>query len=142
MQSNQEPKPGVQRQIGDSDNRVTLFLCLLLILGTWFCYRSLSNNGFISFDDPTYVIRNLHVNSGLAWSGVVWACKASYASNWHPVTWISHMIDCSLFGLNPGGHHLTNLLLHIANTLFLFFLLRTLMGSVWRSFMVAALFAW
>ena len=71
-----------------------------------------------------------------------WAFTSGYASNWHPLTWISHMLDYQLFGLNPGAHHLMNVLLHTANTLLLFILLNNLTGAIWRSAFVAALFAW
>jgi len=78
----------------------------------------------------------------LTWPGVLWAFRSGYASNWHPLTWISHMVDCQFYGVNPAGHHLINLLFHIANTLLLFLLLQRMTGPVWRSVCVAALFAW
>jgi len=73
---------------------------------------------------------------------VIWAFQTGAAANWHPLTWISHMLDCQLYGLNPGGHHSTNLIFHVINTLLLFLWLRQLTGTLWRSAMVAALFAW
>ena len=89
-----------------------------------------------------YVTENPHVLEGLTWPGVAWAFTSSAASNWHPVTWLSHMVDCQLYGLRPAGHHLTNVLLHSANTLLLFLILSRMTGAMWRSACVAALFAW
>jgi protein O-mannosyl-transferase len=77
-------------------------------------------HGFVNYDDPDYITNNSARQGGLTWSGNVWAFQSGDAGNWHPLTWISHMIDCQLFGLNPAGHHLTNLLFHTANTLLLF----------------------
>jgi tetratricopeptide (TPR) repeat protein len=117
-------------------------LCSLLALVTLACYWPVTAHQFIDLDDHEYIYDNPHVKSGLTWPGVVWAFQTGCASNWHPLTWISHMGDCQLYGLNPAGHHLTNLLFHIANTLLLFLLLRRMTGSLWRSACVAALFAW
>ena len=75
---------------------------------------------FINYDDDQYVTKNLHVLNGVDWKDIAWAFQTGYAGNWHPVTWLSHMLDCQLYGLKAGGHHLTNLLFHIANTLLLF----------------------
>src|SRR5208283_5662499 len=89
-----------------------------------------------------YITNNAHVKAGLTWTGVIWAFRTGAAANWHPLTWLSHMLDCQLYGLYPGGHHSTNLLFHVANTLLLFLWLRQLTGALWRSALVAALFAW
>ncbi|HEY5229043.1 MAG TPA: tetratricopeptide repeat protein [Opitutaceae bacterium] len=96
--------------------------------------------GFITYDDPVYVTENAHVKGGLTWAGAAWAATSTEASNWHPLTWISHMADCSLFGLEPWGHHLTSVLLHALNALLLFIALRRMTGAGWRSLLVAALF--
>jgi Flp pilus assembly protein TadD len=117
-------------------------ICLGLALITGCVFWPVTRYGFISLDDPYHILYNRPVSSGLTWPGVRWALGSGYACNWQPLTWISHMTDCSLFGLRPGGHHLTNLLLHLANTLLLFALLRKLSGACWRSALVAALFAW
>jgi tetratricopeptide (TPR) repeat protein len=117
-------------------------LCLVLALVTAALYWPITHDGFVDFDDSQYIIGNPHITSGLSWTNVVWAFKSGEAANWHPLTWMSHMIDCDLYGVNPGGHHLTNLLLHVANTLLLFFLLYQMTGATWRSFFVAAFFAW
>jgi tetratricopeptide (TPR) repeat protein len=121
--------------------RITVFaiVALLLVL-TAFCYYPITHHQFICVDDQQYISDNTHVTTGLSWPNIEWAFRTGYACNWHPLTWISHMADCSLFGLNPGGHHLTNLLLHSANTALLFLLLFRLTKSVWPSAFVAALF--
>jgi tetratricopeptide (TPR) repeat protein len=95
---------------------------------------------FVNCDDPTYVTENLRVQGGLTWSNVVWAFTTSEAEFWHPLTWLSHLLDCQCFGLRSWGHHLTNLLLHLANTVLVFFCLQRLTGVRCRSFVVAALF--
>ena len=123
-------------------NQLFVLICLALALVTFALYAPMLRHGFINLDDQQYITANDHVRAGLTWSGVVWAFKTSEAANWHPLTWISHMTDCQMFGLNAGGHHLVNLLFHIANTLLLFFWLNKLTGALGRSFFVAALFAW
>ena len=96
---------------------------------------------FINYDDPDYVTANPHVQGGLNWEGVKWAFgNTKQAAYWAPVMWLSHMLACQLFGLNPWGHHLINVLLHAVNTALVFLLLRRLTGANWRSWMVAALF--
>ena len=114
---------------------------MLLSLLTLVTFRSLSHHEFIKYDDAQYVTENHHVTTGFALQNLKWAFLAEYASNWHPLTWLSHMLDVQLFGLHAGGHHLTSLILHTANTLLLFLLLQRLTAAVWRSAMVAALFA-
>jgi tetratricopeptide (TPR) repeat protein len=95
---------------------------------------------FLCFDDPDYVTSNSHVKAGFTWSGVRWAVSSTEAGNWHPVTWMSHMLDCQMYGLAPRGHHLSNVMIHAANTALVFLLLRFLTGFGWRSFLVAGLF--
>ena len=99
-----------------------------------------AGHDFLNFDDGTYITKNSVVQSGLSKRGFFWAFTSMEASNWHPMAWLSHMLDCQLYGLNPAGHHLTSLFLHMANTLLLFLVLRTATGSLWKSAMVAALF--
>jgi tetratricopeptide (TPR) repeat protein len=118
------------------------FICLALALVTAALYYPITRNGFVDFDDEEYIVGNPHITSGLTWTNAVWAFKSGEAANWHPLTWMSHMADCDLFQLNPGGHHLTNLLFHVVNTLLLFLLLNKMTGAVWRSAFVAAFFAW
>jgi protein O-mannosyl-transferase len=119
-----------------------LIVCAVLALVTLACYWPVTAHMFVSVDDPRYICDNPHVKRGLTWSGVLWAFRSGYAGNWHPLTWISHMLDCQFYGLNPAGHHRTNLLFHIANSLLLLLLLQRMTGSLWRSACVAALFAW
>lgn len=111
-------------------------------LGTAILYWPVTTHGFVGFDDNEYIVDNWRIHSGLTWGAVGWAFRTGYASNWHPLTWISHMLDCQLFGLNSAGHHLINLVLHTANGVLLFILLNLMTGAVWRSALVAALFAW
>ena len=96
---------------------------------------------FINYDDDVYVTENSHIQNGITMEGIRWAFTTSYAANWHPLTWISHMLDVQLFGLNPRWHHLTNLFFHIANTLLLFLVFHRMTKALWQSAFVAALFA-
>jgi len=117
-------------------------MCLLLALATASIYAPLARHEFIDYDDDRLVVANSHVNTGLNWQNVRWALTADATGNWHPMTWISHALDCQLYGLDkPGGHHATNLLLHVLNVLLLFLLLFRVTGARGRSFVVAALFA-
>jgi len=115
---------------------------LLLALGTLLVYLPAASHGFSIFDDDDYVTQNRAVQNGLTWAGVQWAFTTGHASNWHPVTWLSHMLDCELFGLNAGAHHTVNVLFHAANTALLFVLLLRLTGAMWPAAFVAALFGW
>jgi len=101
----------------------------------------LLSSGFINFDDTDYVTENVHVLKGLNGQSITWAFTTTEAANWHPLTWLSHMLDVQLFGLDAGKHHLTSLLLHILNSVLLFLLLVRMTGALWRSAFVAALFA-
>ncbi|MGD9244134.1 MAG: tetratricopeptide repeat protein [Desulfobacterales bacterium] len=116
---------------------VSLCLALTIILA----YGQASNLDFVGYDDELYVTENLNVQKGLTAEGLKWAFTTFHSANWHPLTWLSHMIDCELYGLNPMGHHWTNLILHTANTILLFLILKVMTGSIWRSAFVAALFA-
>jgi len=115
---------------------------LLLALVTLLVYLPVAHDGFVNYDDQDYVTENPAVQKGLTWTGIQWAFTTSHASNWHPLTWLSHMADCEFFGLNPGAHHLVNVLFHTANVVLLFLLLLRLTGALWPSAFVAALFAW
>ena len=117
-------------------------IALLLMLITLAIYLPAASNGFLNFDDDEYITANPVVRSGLTLAGLQWACTSECASNWHPVTWLSHMTDCSLFGLNAHAHHFVNVLFHSANAALLFILLRRLTGRLWAAALVAALFAW
>jgi len=115
---------------------------LLLALITLLAYLPASRDGFVNYDDQDYVTENSVVQKGLTWTGIKWAFTTGHASNWHPITWLSHMVDCELFGLNPGAHHLVNVLFHTANVVLLLVLLLRLTGELWPAAFIAALFAW
>ena len=123
-----------------STNKKTLFVVLLLVVTFAVFWQSIGHE-FIVYDDNTYVTENHHVTTGLTYRNMIWAFTTMEASNWHPVTWLSHMLDFQIYGSNPKGHHLTNVLFHIANTLLLWYLLFSATRKYWQSFFVAALFA-
>jgi len=108
---------------------------------TFFAFEQVRNNEFVDYDDNEYITRNPDVQAGLTQESLAWAFNIGYSGNWHPLTWMSHMLDCQLYGLNPGAHHMTSLLLHIANTLLLFWILLRMTGRLGCSVFVAALFA-
>jgi tetratricopeptide (TPR) repeat protein len=117
--------------------RLLSLLLMVLILAV---YSQVWDFAFIYFDDPDYIIENRHIQNGFTWASISWAFTTLYFSNWHPLTWLSYMLDYQLFGLFAGGYHLMNVFFHIANTLLLFLVLREATGAIWRSFLVAALF--
>jgi protein O-mannosyl-transferase len=121
--------------------RQRLVACLLLIMAVLAAYSAVTHNGFVRYDDDEYITDNPQVTAGLTWATAKWAFTTYDQANWHPLTWLSHALDCQLFGLNPVGHHSVNVLLHTANTVLLFLLLQSITGFRWRSLMVAALFA-
>ena len=129
-----------ERLIGDLREK-PIVLGALLVLATLLLYAPVAHHEFLRFDDIAYVADNVHVNTGLNLSNIVWAFTSFHLGNWHPVTWLSHMVDCQLFGLNSGPQHVINVLLHAANVLLLCSLLQRATGAVWRSFLAAALFA-
>ncbi len=116
-------------------------VCLVLAAITFAVFGQTLTHGFAYYDDNDYVYENPVVARGLTRQGIVWAFTGVHAYNWHPLTWLSHMLDCQLYGLHPGGHHLTNVLLHIATVIALFLVLRQMTGALWRSAFVAAVFA-
>ena len=117
-------------------------LCLLLIAATAAVYAQVGTHQFINYDDHLFVFENPHVYTGLSLANLKWAFTTLHgdASYWHPLTWLSHQLDCQLFGLRAGAHHLTNLWLHCANTVLLFIVLERMTGKTRRSLIVAALF--
>lgn len=122
--------------------RTIILLAVLLAVGSAALYAPALRNGFVNYDDPDYITRNANVQSGLSWPGIVWAFGTeNAAANWHPLTWISHMLDVSWFGMNPVGHHFTNVLLFTMDIVVLFLFLTSATGEVWRNAAVAALFA-
>src|SRR5437879_639916 len=118
-----------------------LWISLGLVVANVVVYAAVRRYGFVYFDDQEYVFANPIVAAGLTWRGVAWAFTSGHAANWHPLTWLSHMLDVQVYGMDAGGHHLTNVLLHISNTLLLFGLLYRMTGAAGRSGFVAALFA-
>ncbi len=118
-----------------------LLAYLLLVIATVIAYAPIRHNDFTSYDDDDYITNNPNVQVGLTRQSVIWAFTTSHEANWHPITWLSHMLDCQLFGLEPLGHHLTNLFFHIANTLLVLWVLKKMTGALWPSAFVAAAFA-
>ena len=108
-------------------------ICFVLALGTAALYWPITSHPFILYDDEEYITLNHHVTTGLSETNFVWAFTNDEAANWHPLTWLSHQLDCTLFGLKAGGHHFVNLLFHVANTLLLFVFLRRATGALWPS---------
>lgn len=125
-----------------NDSTLTACICALLAAVTALCYWPITSHKFICLDDQHYLFDSPHVASGLTWQGVAWAFKTGYFCNWHPLTWISFMLDSQLYGLNPRGFLFTNLILHTANTVLLFLLLKAMTGRLWPAALVAGLFAW
>jgi hypothetical protein len=116
-------------------------MAVMLMLVTIALYLPATRCDFVNYDDGAYVTSNLHVQDGLTLESIKWAFSNPVSCNWHPLTVLFHMMDCQLFGLKPWGHHLTSVLLHGVNTVLVFLLLRRLTGALWRSVLVAALFA-
>ncbi len=123
-------------------SRVRWAICAALFLATVLLFSRAWSHDFVNYDDPDYVTANAHVKAGLTWDGIAWAMRSGEASNWHPLTWMSHMLDVSLYGMNPRGHHATSVLLHALNAVLAFVALRRLTGALWTSVLCAALFAW
>lgn len=121
--------------------RKEFMVCLFLVIAILAVYWQVQNHEFINYDDELYVTENCHVQAGITRENISWAFTSTDVANWHPLTWLSHMLDCEVYWLNPGGHHWTSLQFHIANTLLLFLILRWMTGALWRSALVAALFA-
>ena len=121
--------------------RPDLLILLGLAVMTFAIYAQVISHQFITLDDPTYIQENPIVNRGITGAGIAWAFTTFHATNWHPLTWISHMIDCQLFGTNAGRHLLVNALIHVANTLLVFWFLLRSTHARWPSALVAALFA-
>lgn len=131
---------------GSIQRKTVAFIILLLAAATIAAYWPVHNHPFIHFDDQLYVTQNYHVQQGVTLKNIIWAFSPSTSRGdekvyWHPLTWISHMADCELFGLNPHMHHLTNLFFHVINVILLFLVLFMATGEAWKSAFVAALFA-
>ncbi len=133
--------PVVRPRRGRDSRAIALIIAATIFLATALLFARACENQFVNYDDPDYVTNNAHVLAGLNAAGLRWAVTAQAASNWHPLTWVSHMLDVSLFGKNPAGHHATSVLLHAGNAALAFLALRRLTGSRWTSALAAVLFA-
>lgn len=135
--------PSLPRNDGlfSSPEKRTFVLGLLLVLATLTLYNSVTHHPFVNYDDDRYVTDNAHVRAGLHWDTVKWAFTTFDEANWHPLTWMSHALDCQLFGMNPMGHHYSSVLIHAVNAILLFWILWRATGSTGCGLMVAALFA-
>ena len=134
-------KPDMFNKINISPGKQKLIVYIVLTVVTFAVFWQVNLYGFVNFDDPVYVIYNSHIQSGLSLAGLRWAFCTTYAEFWHPVTWFSLMLDYQFYGMNAGGYHLTNLILHILSALMLFWLFCRMTGAIWRSAFVSALFA-
>jgi tetratricopeptide (TPR) repeat protein len=124
-----------------NDHWTVFGVCIFLAVVIWLVFGQTVGHEFINFDDDVYVYENPEVAHGLTLNGIVRAFSHVHSCNWHPLTWISHMLDCQFYGLNPGGHHFTNILIHTVTAVLLFLVLRQMTGALWRSAFVAAVFA-
>jgi len=121
--------------------RYDVLICLFLVIATLAVYWQMNYHEFINFDDSSYILQNQLVQKGLTSESISWAFSFTDISYWHPLTWLSHMLDCQIYGLIPGMHHRTSLIFHIVNSILLFFVLQKMTGALWKSAFVAALFA-
>ena len=131
----------VTNQSVTNQRTVVPFVALLLFVGTLALYYPALQNGFVNYDDPDYVTSNLQVQQGLTSHNLKWAFTSTAEANWHPLTWISHMLDVQWFGMKPVGHHAQSVFWHAIDVVLLFFLLAVATGFVGRSALVAGLFA-
>src|SRR5262249_658804 len=116
-------------------------ICVFLAVAVWVVFGQTVHHGFVNYDDDVYVYENPAIYGGLSWGGVGWAFTHTLCCNWHPLTALSHMLDCQVYGVKAGGHHLTNVLLHGVAVVLLFMMLHNLTGALWRSALVAVVFA-
>lgn len=116
-------------------------VCFFLVVITLVAYWQLPTHDFLNLDDSGYITQNMHVKEGITWNNIAWAFSCTDVAYWHPLTWLSHMMDSQLFGMNSSMHHLMNLFFHIANSLLLFFLFNRMTGCLWKSAFISALFA-
>ena len=115
-------------------------ICVLLVCGVLAIYWQVLRSDFVNFDDTIYVTNNEHVKTGFSLENIKWVVSIGKVAYWHPLTWLSHMLDSELYGLRPGLHHLTSLIIHIVNSLLVFLVLRRMTGALWKSAFVAAVF--
>ena len=121
--------------------RYEVFICFLIVVATSAVYWRVGEFEFIEYDDPEYILNNPHMRDGLTLESIAWSFKATHAVNWHPITWLSHLLDVELYGMAPGMHHRINQLFHILNIILLLHILRLATGNLWPSCFVAAVFA-
>jgi len=133
-------QPATSKDPQQTSASLPLILCFVLAVATVALYSPVGGYPFVKYDDPSYVLQNAHVKAGLTWDTLTWAVTATEQSNWHPLTWLSHALDCQLFGLDPSGHHWMNVMIHALNVVLLFLLLWRVTAATWKSFLVAALF--
>ncbi len=124
-----------------NQKQIILLISAAIVITTLVAYEPIRHNGFVSYDDAAYITENPNVTGGISAQSVKWALTKSYAVNWHPLTWLSHIADCQLFGLNPTGHHFVSVAIHIANALLVFGIFRSLGGTIWLSAFIAGVFA-
>ncbi|MGA2324640.1 MAG: hypothetical protein ABSG22_12435, partial [Sedimentisphaerales bacterium] len=120
---------------------IVILICVGIIAGTFVAYEPIRHNGFVNYDDDKYITKNPEVTGRITRQSVIWAFTKFHSSNWHPLTWLSHMLDYQFFGLNPLGHHLVSVAIHIVNALLLLWILTNITGAIWPSAFVAAVFA-
>src|SRR5437667_4780751 len=122
-------------------HRKVLGACVFLVAITWLVFGQTLRYGFVNYDDSEYVYANPTIASGVSVHGLIHTFSSKHAGNWHPLTSMSHMLDCQLWGLHAGGHHLTNIVLHTIAVILLFLVMRQMTGAIWKSAFVAAVFA-
>ncbi|MDI6686587.1 MAG: hypothetical protein QME06_00005, partial [Desulfobacterales bacterium] len=113
------------------NTRYDILICLLLVIATLTAYWQVMNYPFINFDDDSYILKNHFVQKGLTWEGISWAFSFKSSTYWHPVVWLSHMLDCHIYGLIPGMHHTVGLIFHIVNSTLVFMVLKQTTGALW-----------
>ncbi|MBT5551768.1 MAG: tetratricopeptide repeat protein [Nitrospina sp.] len=141
MKRRQQKKKAVRAQPEATNKTRQIALCIFLIVATLTVYWQVLDHEFINYDDNEYITKNWNVQAGLTPESIAWAFTTGHFSNWHPITWLSHILDYQLYGLQPQGHLLTNLSLHIANALLLFLVLMRMTGAFWQCSFVATMFA-
>lgn len=137
---NNNPLPP-KRKSESNRTHCEIWIILFLLIAVFAIYGQVVHFDFVNYDDPDYVTANAHVQAGLNWSGTAWALGSSLTGNWFPLTWLSHMLDCQLFGLDAGWHHFTNVVIHALSTVLWFGFLKRIAGARWKSALVAFLFA-
>jgi len=130
-----------KKSVRKKDGCLKAVLGAFLAIATYLIYYQVVGFDFVSLDTSSYVYTNQHVKSGLNWESIRWAFTSTEFSNWHPVTWLSHLLDAELFGIDSGAHHHTSVIFHIINTILLFAFLNAATGCIWRCALVALLFA-